>query len=258
MLRVLCKKSNEYRIPPPQRGDSLFNMRAPTIHRTAVAIYFFCCGCIFATWAARIPSIKESFHFNEAELGAVLFMLPFGSIVALPFAGWSISKLGSRFMTFTSAIIYPIILILIGYSNTPFLLSLLLFSFGFFGDILNIAMNTQAIFVQEEMYGRPMLSFFHAMWSVGALTGAASGGFFMKAGISTLNHFWIIAAFTITLAIIFLSFLVPRERFKTESQKLFRLARQDAMVAWCHLFLLCAMRRSNGRLEFALLQTSDQ
>lgn len=196
-------------------------MRAPIIHRTAVAIYFFCCGCIFATWAARIPSIKENFHFNEAELGAVLFMLPFGSLVALPFAGWSISKLGSRFMTFMAAIIYPTLLILIGYSNTPFVLSFLLFFFGFFGDVLNIAMNTQAIFVQEEMYGRPMLSFFHAMWSVGALTGAAAGGFLMKAGFTTLNHFWIIAAFTFTLAVIFLSYLVPREKFKQQTQKLF-------------------------------------
>jgi len=196
-------------------------MRAPIIHRTAVAIYFFCCGCIFATWAARIPSIKEAFHFNEAELGAVLFMLPFGSLVGLPIAGWTISKLGSRFMTFIAAIVYPTLLILIGYSNTPFALSFLLFLFGLFGDILNIAMNTQAIFVQEEMYGRPMLSFFHAMWSVGALTGAAAGGFLMKAGLTTLNHFWIIAAFTFTLAVIFLSYLVPKEKFKEQTQKLF-------------------------------------
>ena len=122
-------------------------------YRLSVAAFFFLYGLDFATWASRIPAIKDQFHFNEAELGAILFMLPFGSLVGLPIAGWTISKLGSRFMTFIAAIVYPTLLILIGYSSTPFALSFLLFLFGLFGDILNIAMNTQAIFVQEEMYG---------------------------------------------------------------------------------------------------------
>jgi MFS family permease len=85
----------------------------PLIHRIAISAFFFCCGCTFATWAARIPSIKEKFDFNEAQLGAVLFMLPLGAIVGLPFAGWAVSHFGSRFMTFLSAILYVILLLLL-------------------------------------------------------------------------------------------------------------------------------------------------
>ena len=79
-------------------------LNTPLRHRIAVAVFFFCCGCCFATWASRIPSVKDQFHFNEAELGGVLFMLPLVSFLALPFAGWAVAHYGSRVMTFLNDI----------------------------------------------------------------------------------------------------------------------------------------------------------
>jgi hypothetical protein len=55
-------------------------------------------GFIFASWASRIPVFKNQFHFNEAELVTVLFMLPLGSFIALPFAGWPVDRFGSCIM----------------------------------------------------------------------------------------------------------------------------------------------------------------
>lgn len=213
----------------------------PFTHRIAISVFFFCCGCTFATWAARIPSVKEKFHLNEAQLGAVLFMLPFGSLLALPFAGWSVSKFGSRLMTFLSAIFYIALLLLIGYSWSVFMLSIVLFFFGFWGDVLNIAMNTQALLLQEEMYGKPVLSSFHGMWSLGALTGAAMGGVVMKAGLSTEQHFIIATCLIGILAIVFLFRLIKKDTPKTRDQKLFAWPDKALLLlgAICFCCALC-------------------
>ncbi|MFM9908156.1 MAG: MFS transporter [Chitinophagaceae bacterium] len=193
----------------------------PIHHRSAISIFFFCCGCIFATWAARIPVIKDRFHFNEAELGAILFMLPLGSMIALPFAGWSVSHFGSRTITFVAAVFYLFLLVAIGYSSTVLALSIVLFFFGFWGDVLNIAMNTQAILVQEEMYSKPLMSSFHGMWSIGAMVGAFLGGLTMKSLLSTAHHFLWVAAIILILVSFFSFHLIRKESTKSKEQKIF-------------------------------------
>lgn len=192
----------------------------PLIHRIAASCFFFVCGFIFATWASRIPAVKEQFHFNEAELGAVLFMLPLGALVALPFAGWAVSFFGSRIMNFSSAVAYGIVLLLIGYSDTVFMLSVSLFFFGFCGNVLNIAMNTQALLVQNEMYNKSLLSSFHGLWSLGAMTGAGLGGYTMKTQATTQQHFITVAIIVAVLCIVSVFYLIRKDKPGTD-QKLF-------------------------------------
>src|SRR4249920_1956347 len=105
-------------------------------HRIAVSVFFFLAGCLYSSWASRIPTVKDRFHLNEAELGAVLFMLPIGSFIALPFAGWWVSKFGSRFTTLFATIGMSALLITLGFCNTVIQLSAALFAFGFFADTM--------------------------------------------------------------------------------------------------------------------------
>lgn len=191
------------------------------IHRWAISIYFFCCGLTFASWASRIPSIKDKFSLNEAELGALLFMLPFGSLVALPFAGWAIAKFGSRNITFISTFLYALLLFFLGISNTVLGISIVLFFFGFWGDVLNISVNTQALVLQENFFKKPLLSTFHGMWSLGALSGAFFGGLFMESEWTTAQHFSVITIFSFVLAFLFCFRLVAKDKLHNQSSKLF-------------------------------------
>jgi MFS family permease len=193
---------------------------SPQVSRLAVSSYFLCCGLIFSTWASRIPATKDFFNLNEAKLGTVLFMLPFGSLVALPVAGWSVHRLGSRWMTLVSAIGYALLLMAIGYCTRIWQLSLVLFFFGFLGDILNIAMNTQGLGVQKRM-NRPILSSMHGLWSLGALCGAVIGGWTMRRGWSTTEHFTWVAAVIILTALAICAFLITEEPKAAGTQKLF-------------------------------------
>ena len=108
-------------------------------------------------------------------------MLPLGSFLALPFAGWAVAHYGSRVMTFLSTLCYALLLAGLGFSHSVVSMSVLLFFFGFWGDVLNIAVNVQALQVQETFYtGRSLMSSFHGMWSIGAFVVTMFGGILAK------------------------------------------------------------------------------
>ena len=121
--------------------------------RIAVATLFFLQGIGFASWTSRIPTIQQKLNLNEAQLGITLLAIPIGLLVSIPFSGWFVAKLGSRKVVLASVICYALVLISIGLSQTRFQLMSCLFVFGFFGNMANIAVNTQAVGV-EAIYGR--------------------------------------------------------------------------------------------------------
>ena len=185
-------------------------------HRVAVSVYFFLHGCLFASWASRIPTVKDKFNLNEAQLGALLFMLPIGSFLALPLAGWWVNKLGSRVTSLIAAIAYSVLFIALGYCHTLTPLYFVLFGFGFFADTFNIAINTQALDVQT-IYQRPIMSSFHGLWSLGAMTGAIVGGWMMKAHQGMDNHFLMMGIPALLLAGAFYFYLIGKDKVKTST-----------------------------------------
>src|SRR5215218_70272 len=92
----------------------LTNLRS---YRIAVSAFFFLAGITFASWASRIPDIKEHLHLSDGALGSVLFALPVGLMTGLPLAGWAVTKFGSKTIVTLATILYPLTLILLGLSN---------------------------------------------------------------------------------------------------------------------------------------------
>ena len=81
-----------------------------------VAIFFFVSGFGFSTWASRIPTIQQQLHLNEAQLGAVLFALPIGLMIALPVTGNLLSRFDSRRMMIIGAVFFNVMLCMIGFA----------------------------------------------------------------------------------------------------------------------------------------------
>jgi MFS family permease len=206
-------------------------MRAenPVHARYAVSLLFFLCGVVFTSWASRIPAFKEQFHLNEAELGGVLFMLPMGSLIALPFAGWAVDRVGSRLMSTLSLLLYAVALYVLSLSPTVFALSVALFAFGFIGNTVNIAINTHGLDVQH-LLAKPILASFHAMWSVGALCGALLGGWTLRHNYSTGTHYLIVLIPLAVLSVASYYFLLSVDNEQHESKKLFALPDKALML----------------------------
>ncbi len=194
--------------------------------RWAVAAFFFTAGLCFASWASRIPDIKQHLELNDAGLGAVLVALPAGLMTSLPLAGWLVSRWGSKQVVILASIGYPITLILLGAADHVWQLAAILFIFGLFGNLFNISMNTQAVGV-EALYKRPIMASFHGIWSLAGFIGAAIGTLAVSGKLVPLYHFCFICATAIVLLLIAQGYLLQADTGRS-SQPIF--ARPDAAI----------------------------
>ncbi len=155
--------------------------------RWAVFIMFTVNGWANAHWVARIPDAKAILGLSEGTLGIALFSVAFGALIAQVLSGWLISKYGSRRVTLGFALFLCAAIALLGFSwNLPTLmLGLALHGAGVGG--MDVAMNVQATEV-ERGYGRPIMTAFHGMWSVGSLIGASLGGLLAGVPLSIKTH----------------------------------------------------------------------
>ncbi len=179
-------------------------------HRLAVAAFFFIAGINFASWASRIPDVKAKLQLSDAALGGVLFALPVGSMISLPFAGWLVAKFGSKKIVTIAAIAYPLSLILIGWAGTVWQLVPMVFAFGLLGNLCNISINTQAVGV-ESLYGRSIMATFHGIWSMAGFAGAAIGTFVVSNNITPLIHFSFVAAGCVVSVILIRQYALAKD-----------------------------------------------
>lgn len=170
--------------------------------RFAVLSFFLAQGLCFSSWASRIPDIKEIFTVNDALYwGIVLFMIPVGKFVAIPLAGYLVSKLGSRIMVQISIMGYALSLFAIGTALNIYMLGVFLFCFGVFWNLCDISLNTQGIGI-ERLYGRTIMASFHGGWSLAACLGALIGFIMIVSDITPFWHFTLIAALILLLTMV--------------------------------------------------------
>jgi MFS family permease len=142
--------------------------------RRANAVYFFISGFGYSSWTSRIPGIKESLKLNDAHFGTLLFMMPLGLIITMPFTGKLLDHYKSRGIMLIGALMYNAVLACMGFSGYTWVLGIVLFFFGSSRNLMNISVNAQAIGVQA-LYTRSIMSSFHAVWSMAGFAGAAFG-----------------------------------------------------------------------------------
>lgn len=169
--------------------------------RFAILTFFFAQGLCMASWASRIPDFKDVFAANYAFYwGLILFMIPVGKFVAIPLAGYLVSRLGSRTMVQVSILGYAISLLCVGLAHEVYLLGFLLFGFGVFWNLCDISFNTQGIEV-ERLYGKTIMATFHGGWSLGACTGALIGFVMIWLGVAPVWHYMLISAIILLIVL---------------------------------------------------------
>src|SRR6059036_3565861 len=154
----------------------------PRWSRPAVAVFFFINGAALASWVPHIPAIKSRHTMSDGQLVLVLLSMAAGSVLALPVAGWLVSRLGSRLMTAAAGIALCLALPLPVASPSVALLSFSLALLGACNGLLDVSMNAQAAEVEQRV-GRPIMSSFHALFSLGGVAGALLAGGAMASGI---------------------------------------------------------------------------
>ncbi|MBU2884595.1 MFS transporter [Gilvimarinus agarilyticus] len=139
--------------------------------RLATRLGFLVAGFGIACWAPMVPFIKSDLGISEAILGVLLLCIGFGSLVAMVLTGIIATRIGSRSVILISGFALALILPLLPYAASIELLGVVLFAFGAAMGSLDVAINLHAIEV-EQASDQPLMSGFHAMFSLGAFIGA--------------------------------------------------------------------------------------
>jgi MFS family permease len=223
--------------------------------RWAVSMFYFGMGLCFATWASRIPDIKTALHLSSGELGSILFAVPLGQLVVMPFSGKLVTRFGSHRILFISAILYVFSLTNLGLASTSWQLSLGLFVFGIFGNLTNIAVNTQGVYT-EELFKKTIMSSFHGMWSFAGFTGALVGLGMLALELTPYEHFLIVAGVVLLMIAFNYKFLVKaKETIKTEKKKLF--TKPDSALIWLGIIGFCCMASEGVMFDWSGVYFKD-
>jgi fucose permease len=142
----------------------------------AVYAAFIWSGFAMASWATRIPQIRDELRLGPSQLGLVLVAIAVGSIISLVLSGQIVARLGSRATVAAMAVLLTVGLSVVaaGYHFGVPLVVLGLFAFGFANGAWDVAMNVQGAFVERRL-GRAIMPRFHAGYSVGTVAGALAG-----------------------------------------------------------------------------------
>ncbi|MEV4512703.1 MFS transporter [Dactylosporangium sp. NPDC049525] len=156
--------------------------------RVATALLFLLFGITLGVWTARIPAIKRELSLDDGALSVALLAFAAGAITGMQATGRLVDRFGSRRVMLPVAFAEGLVLIPPAYAPNLVTLAVALFLFGAVHGTLNIAMNANAIDVQRA-WQRPIMSSFHAVYSIGGFIGASAGGLFAHSGAGPRTTF---------------------------------------------------------------------
>ncbi|AJW56140.1 MFS transporter [Burkholderia pseudomallei] len=140
--------------------------------RLATRLAFLVAGFGVACWAPLVPFAKARLGVDDAVLGALLLCVGLGSVIAMLITGPLGTRYGSRPIIVAGGVALAAILPLLSVANTTPALGFALLAFGAALGSLDVAMNVHAIEV-EHAAARPLMSGFHALFSVGGIAGSS-------------------------------------------------------------------------------------
>jgi len=170
----------------------------------AVASMFALNGAVFGIWASRIPAISSSHNLSPASFGVLLFLAAAAAITAFSVFGRAADYYGASVITKRASLFNSIILVLIAFAPSVWALSVALVLFGIIHGGMDVSMNAWAAEV-ERTNKRPIMSSFHAMWSLGAGIGAGSGFMLATYSVSVPIHFTISSIVVLVFTLIIIS-----------------------------------------------------
>ena len=239
---------------------------------------FLIAGSAMAAWAPLVPIAKARIEVDDGTLGLLLLCLGLGSIVAMPMVGILASRFGCRAVIVTSTLALALVLPLLSYVDSIPGMGISLALFGASVGAVDVAINIQAVMVENDSK-RNMMSGFHGLFSVGGIVGAGGMSLLLGAGVSPLTATLMFSALLLVLVALFAHGFLPYGNQDTGHTPLFTLPRgivafigllcflvflgEGAVLDWSALFLIGAhlvdpAHAGFGYTMFALAMTAGR
>lgn len=176
--------------------------------RWSVNAIFLLHGIIVANWLTRIPAVQHRFGLSIGALGAYLLSTALGALCGMPVAARLVSRYGSARIVRTFTFLFCIWLPVPGAITRAWMLAPALFVFGWSAAGMEVSMNTQAVLVERRL-GRPVMTTFHALFSIGGMAGSAMGGLAASMGLTPTLHLATASAALLIPCVLAVRILLP-------------------------------------------------
>jgi predicted MFS family arabinose efflux permease len=153
----------------------------------ALRAQFFVLGALFATWGVHVPTVKSHYGLTEQGLALAMLASGVGALLALAQAGRVVGRWGPRAVAAAMGLLCcASVACLLAWPAYAALLAVMLV-FGISGALFDVALNSEATEI-ERLAGRPLMSGFHGMFSLGGMAGAGLGSAAPALGLSPPAH----------------------------------------------------------------------
>jgi MFS family permease len=159
--------------------------------RAAIFAIFLASGLSIATWASRVPGIKQALELDNAQVGMLLLGMGVASIIGISTSPAVMARTGARRGMLAAMLMFAVGIALVGLGATVFgsvtvvLIGMALFGFG--NGCVDVMMNVEATAIEQQM-GRTILPVFHAFFSFGTVIGAGIGALAAHLAIDVATH----------------------------------------------------------------------
>ena len=208
--------------------------------KKATSIIFFLNGFIIASWVPHIPYVKDKLGLSASQLGVALLCVSLGALFSMQISGWLVARIGTNLIAKLSAFLSC--LIIVGTILSPNYLSLILslICLGIVIGSLDIAMNTDG--VQAELgLKKSIMSFLHAMFSIGALVGASIAVMSTWLGLSPSIHIMAVCCLGIVMTLIYVSQRPSQWVGAKEMEKKFALPDRSILLVAFMTFIVLSL-----------------
>src|SRR3569623_3475247 len=184
--------------------------------RLAVTALFLANGNAIGLWAASIAPIKLGFGLSDFQLSKVLLCFAVGAILTMTVTGHIQARFGSARVALWSSILFALVLPLPGLMPNLWTLAPAILIFGACNGAMDVAMNGHGAVV-ERLRGRPIMSSFHAAFSLGCLPGSGIGRLLLSSGHGPLATMGAACVFALVLILGFATSLPVKDEGRAEA-----------------------------------------
>jgi len=188
--------------PPSLGRHSLKSARAAVFGAFAIA------GFILATWVVNIPTVESRTGISHGTLGTLLLFIGLGAFIGMQVSGPLTDRFGGKAVTVVGGLTSCATIILPAFATNAATLGVVLFLFGLSHGTIDVGMNSQAVEV-ERAYRRPIMSAFHAYFSLGGAVGAVLGSVLIASHIPLIWALTIPAVIGLAALLVLTGYLVP-------------------------------------------------
>ncbi len=207
--------------------------------RQAVNIFFAINGLMLATLASRFVQIKSMYGLDNKSLGILLLVMSVGALLGMPVTGWLIHKYGSKKIMTVSGLCLSLVMTMLLLMPSWILLFLPFIILGASNGIMDVSMNAHAVEV-EKIWKRSIMTFFHAVFSVGMMVGALIGSLCIRADISPGIHYLCIGIIAFFILIFTQRYLLKDAEEAHEEEMMFAIPK-GALIGLGVIAFCCMM-----------------